>query len=141
LRDVAEILVPWELMTLALFAFLDWDESRLTVEERGRAWPAVTRTLAVVYLGVLSLPVHFWRTRGFRGSPSRIRRRWAVRVVAGLLAVGLPYAVGLAIDALPESAVLPVTVLVSIAFVAGLLWLRRGRREQCSRIAAQLNRP
>src|SRR5579859_3418230 len=63
MRDVAEILVPWVVLTLALFALVDWDESRLGVAQRERAWPPASRALALVYFGLLSIPVHFWRTR------------------------------------------------------------------------------
>jgi len=66
MRDVAPIIVPWIVVSLALFALLDWDESRLSPEALEDAWPPATRTLAIVYLGVLAIPIHFWRTRARR---------------------------------------------------------------------------
>ncbi len=125
MRDVAEILVPWAVVTLALFAFFDWDESRLTPEERDRAWPPATRTLAIVYFGGLGVPVlvHFWRTR-------RSVRGALVGVSAGAIALGLNIAVAVAVDALPEDAVSPVAALVGVAFTAGIVGLSSARRSR-----------
>ena len=61
--DILELLVPWAVTTYGMFALLAWDESRLPPDELARAWPVASRRIAVVYFGVLSLPVHFWRTR------------------------------------------------------------------------------
>ncbi len=49
--------------TVLAFAVVLWDERRLPKEQLERAWPPVSRTLAVVAFGPLALPVHFWRTR------------------------------------------------------------------------------
>jgi hypothetical protein len=116
MRDVAEILVPWAVVTLALFAFLDWDESRLTPDQRGRAWPPATRTLAVVYFGVLAVPVHFWRTRRTEAGVSE-------GIDRGLVAFGLYSAAAEGMEALPEGMLLLVTAIAGVSFVAGLAWL------------------
>jgi hypothetical protein len=126
MRDVAEILVPWAIVTLALFAFLDWDESRMTPERLERAWPPATRTLAVVYFGTLGVPVllHFWRTR-------RSILGVLVGIAGSVLAFGLNVTAALGVDALPEEAVSPVAGLVGIGFVAGILALSsKGRRRR-----------
>jgi hypothetical protein len=121
MRDVAEIVVPWVFVTLALFALVDWDESRLSPEELGRAWPPASRTLALVYFGLLSLPVHFWRTR----------RTWpAVFIGLGWSAgaFGVDWAASEAVDALPEG-VLGAAMEASLAgFTATMIWRARRRR-------------
>lgn len=116
MRDVSEIVVPWAILTLALFAFLDWDEARLTPEQQSRAWPPASRTLAIVYFGAFAVPVHFWRTRRTEAGVSE-------GIDRGFIAVALYWATGEGVDALPEDALFPVTVLVGVAFVAGLAWL------------------
>jgi hypothetical protein len=131
MRDVAEILVPWAVVTLALFTLFAWDESRLTTEQLDRAWPPATKTLAVVYFGALGVPVlvHFWRTR-------RSVTGVLAGLVAGVLAFGLNLAVAVAIDALPDEAFSPVAALtgitfIGIAFVAVLVGLSsRARRRK-----------
>lgn len=115
MRDVAEILVPWALSTLALFSLLDWDESRLTPDALDRAWPPSTRTLALVYFGALALPIHFWRTR-------RTKQGFLIGVGALVVGFALYWAAGEGVDVLPESAMSPLTVIVMGAFVT---WLAR----------------
>ncbi len=61
--EILELLVPWVVALALLFALLSWDEARLSPEQLARAWPPATRLLAVVYFGVVSLPIHFGRTR------------------------------------------------------------------------------
>jgi hypothetical protein len=125
MRDVAEILLPWAIVTLALFAFFDWDESRLTPEQLERAWPSATRTLAIVYFGALGVPVlvHFWRTR-----------RTGLGVLLGLVAAvsvfGLNLAATVGVDVLPDDAVSPVTLLIGVVFVASLVWLARSAKRR-----------
>ena len=63
MSEVAPLLASWVVSVVLLFALLRWDESRLLPEQLARAWPPATRTLALVYFGVVSLPVHFGRTR------------------------------------------------------------------------------
>jgi hypothetical protein len=123
MREIAEMLVPWAVVTLALFALFDWDESRLTAERLERAWPPATKTLAIVYFGALGVPVlvHFWRTRR---SVSGV----LVGVVGGVLAFALNVTVAVAIDALPDEALSPgpalaAMALIGIAFAAGLVGL------------------
>lgn len=49
------ILVPW--------AILRWDLSRLPADRLSRAWPDVSRWMAIVVFGPLALPFHFTKTR------------------------------------------------------------------------------
>jgi hypothetical protein len=136
MRDVAEIIVPWVFVTLGLFALLDWDESRLPPEQLERAWPPATRTLALVYFGLLSLPIHYWRTR-------RTEDGWVASVVAlrsvrawgrlsgwawGTGALGVDWGVSEVVDALPESALGTAIVLSVAGFTATMIWRsRKGR--------------
>ena len=120
MRDVAEIVVPWTFLTLALFALVDWDESRMSPASFRRAWPPASRTLALVYFGLLSVPVHFWRTR-----------RSALGVLEGLgwaaVAFGVDWAVSEVVDVLPEGT-LGVAMALSVAgFTAAMLWRARRR--------------
>jgi hypothetical protein len=118
MRDVAAIVVPWAFLTLALFALLDWDESRLAREPRDRAWPPATRTLALVYFGLLSLPVHFWRTR-----------RTALGVLLGFAwaaaALGVDWVFSELVDALPEWALGGAMALSLTTFTAAMIWRSR----------------
>jgi hypothetical protein len=129
MRDVAEILVPWAVVTLALFALLDWDESRLTRTQLERAWPPATRTLSVVYFGGLGVPVlvHFWRTR-------RSVAGVLVGIVGGALAFGLNLAAAVGVDALPEDAAAPLVAFVGIAFLARVFWLSSRARHRKDRV-------
>jgi hypothetical protein len=61
--EILELMVPWLASIVLLFALLAWDESRMRPVERGRAWPPASLRIAVVVFGVVSLPVHFGRTR------------------------------------------------------------------------------
>jgi hypothetical protein len=110
MRDVTEIVVPWAILTLALFTLVDWDESRLREEALARAWPPASRTLALVYFGMLALPLHFWRTR-----------RSAVGFLQGLgwavLAFGLDWAASEGVDRLPESWLGPLMAVVLSGFL------------------------
>ncbi len=63
MADILVIVIPWLVTTAALFAFIRWDEGRLPDDELARGWPTASRRLAIVYFGVLALPVHFGRTR------------------------------------------------------------------------------
>jgi hypothetical protein len=119
-KDVAAIIVPWAIITLALFALVDWDESRLDERSLERAWPPASRTLALVYFGMLALPIHFWRTRR-SWSGFALGLGWA----AGVL--GLDWAVSEGIDALPESFMGP-SMLVALAFFGGAMSYRAVKR-------------
>lgn len=61
--EILEVVVPWTLSIVLLFTIVHRDEARLSSEALGRAWPVATRRSALVYFGVLALPVHFGRTR------------------------------------------------------------------------------
>jgi hypothetical protein len=63
MSEILAIFVPWVVSLVLMFGLLRWDESRLTLVEKARAWPAASRLVAVVYFGVVCLPVHFGRTR------------------------------------------------------------------------------
>jgi hypothetical protein len=63
MSEILEIFIPWVVSLVLMFALLRWDESRLTPAQLSRAWPPASLRIAVVYFGVVSLPVHFGRTR------------------------------------------------------------------------------
>jgi hypothetical protein len=66
MEDIVELVIPWAVTTYYLFALLAWDEHRLarvSPAMLARAWPPTTRSVAIVYFGVLAIPVHFGRTR------------------------------------------------------------------------------
>jgi hypothetical protein len=84
MRDVTAIIVPWVITTLALFALLDWDEARLSPRALEDAWPPATRLLAIAYLGILTLPIHLYRTRARRYAEPAIER--SVATVFGVKA-------------------------------------------------------
>ena len=48
---------------VATGALVRWDEARLEHDELARAWPVVTRRIAVVFFAPFSLVIHFGRTR------------------------------------------------------------------------------
>lgn len=62
--QVLELVVSWVVTTTLTFVVVLVDERRLSEDRLERAWPAATRTLYLVYLGVLALPFHFAKTRG-----------------------------------------------------------------------------
>jgi hypothetical protein len=61
--EIASLLGSWVTTTAAIFALLAWDERRLDEAQRARAWPVASRRCAVVVMGLVCVPVHFWRTR------------------------------------------------------------------------------
>ncbi len=61
--EILELMVPWLVSIVLLFAVFAWDESRMRPFERARAWPPASLRIAVVVFGILSLPIHFGRTR------------------------------------------------------------------------------
>ena len=63
MAEIASLLASWATTTAAIFALLAWDERRLDDGQRARAWPVASRRCAVVVMGLLCVPVHFWRTR------------------------------------------------------------------------------
>jgi hypothetical protein len=136
MRDVAEIVIPWVFVTLGLFVLLDWDESRLSREALENAWPPATRTLALVYFGMLSLPIHVWRTRVRWRLERRGVRRVLVKIawraffipaalVVAVVLVGVDWLLGEAIDALPDAS-LGWVMLASLGGFTGLMiWRSR----------------
>ncbi len=125
-------------VTLGLFALLDWDESRLSSDALLDAWPPATRLLAIVYVGMVALPIHFWRTRVHRFAKARLGAFLARCVeilvcvligvpVAGALAFGIEWTLDQAIDATPEAALGPALVLSLAGFAWAMVWrVRRG---------------
>jgi hypothetical protein len=68
MNEILPLLVSWLVSTTAMFVIVQRDEARLSPEQRARAWPTASRRIAVFYVGILSLPIHFGRTRRtFRG--------------------------------------------------------------------------
>jgi len=118
MRDVAEIVVPWVFLTLALFALVDWDESRLSRAELERAWPPASRSLALAYFGLLSVPLHFWRTRR-TALGTALGFAWA----AG--AFGVDWGASELVDALPEPALGPGIAVALVGFTAAMIWRSR----------------
>ena len=86
MAEIASLLASWATTTAAIFALLAWDERRLDDAQRARAWPVASRRCAVVVMGLLCVPVHFWRTRrSARGLLLGIA--WTAALVALLSAV------------------------------------------------------
>jgi hypothetical protein len=123
MRDVAEIVIPWAILTALLFALLDWDESRLDDEALARAWPPASRTLALVYFGLLSLPLHFARTRR---SPLGLLQGFGWALGAFLA----DWALSEGVDVLPEGWLGPLLALVLGAFTLHMTHraVKRSRR-------------
>jgi hypothetical protein len=136
MRDVAEIIIPWVFVTLGLFVLLDWDESRLSGDALENAWPPATRTLALVYFGMLSLPVHFWRTRvrwrlerlGVGGLVLKVAARAffiPAALVVALALSGVNWLLGEAIDALPDASLAWVMLASLGGFTGLMIWRSR----------------
>jgi hypothetical protein len=164
MRDVTTILVAWAVSTVALFALLDWDESRLSRDALADAWPPATRTLAAAYLGILVMPIHIYRTRARRFVEPAILR-WTRRLVGDGVATLLgrlpsllfeillwlfltgPLAVGVsllvdgvieeAIDLLPESALGWVLGAALSGFAAAMITRHRRRSAPASSLPAR----
>ena len=84
--EIVTLVVPWVVSTWCMFLILARDENRMSADALARAWPTASRRVAVVYFGVLSMPVHFWRTRrSWKGLLQGLG--WAVAI--GLLDEGL----------------------------------------------------
>ena len=82
-----ELLLSWAVTTALLFVVVLTDERRMSEERLEEAWPIASRTLFLVWLGVLALPFHFARTRG-RFFTFSVRRHlgWWVGLGMGLVA-------------------------------------------------------
>jgi hypothetical protein len=67
--ETTELVVSWILTTTLTFLIVIFDERKLLDRsQRERAWPPPSRDAAIVAFGVLSLLVHFMKTRGHFGS-------------------------------------------------------------------------
>lgn len=120
MRDVAEIVVPWALVTLALFVLLDRDEARLPLRDLDRAWPPATRALALVYFGILAVPVHFWRTR-------RTVRGTLLGLAWAAVASAFSWGASEGLDALPDAAMPGLLAFVVLAVAAAFLYRAKAR--------------
>ena len=81
-----EILLSWAVTTALLFLVVLKDEKRMSEERLENAWPVASRTLFLVWLGVLALPFHFARTRGrFFTLDVRRHLRWWLGFLIGFL--------------------------------------------------------
>ncbi len=107
--QVLELLVSWAVTTALTFAVVLFDERRLDEERLERAWPIASRALYIVYLGVLSLPFHFAKTRGHCKSGRGILgivaglllgvvAGIAVAIASGLIVTGVDLLLGIPID-------------------------------------------
>lgn len=71
--EAIALLVSWAVTTALTFAIVIADERYLLrprssrPDRLERAWPRSSRDAAIVVFGVLSLPVHFAKTRGGKG--------------------------------------------------------------------------
>lgn len=64
MAEILELAVSWVITTALLFAVVIFDERRMDEATLERAWPPASRDAAIVYFGLLALPLHFARTRG-----------------------------------------------------------------------------
>ena len=101
--QVIEIVVSWVATTTLVFVVVLVDERRMAPHRLERAWPTASRTLYLVYLGVLALPFHFAKTRGH------------CRSVRGIGGIVLGFAMGL---------VVAVVVALASGFITmGIAWV------------------
>lgn len=101
-------MISWAVTTTLLFLIVLTDERRMSEERLEEAWPPATRTLVLVWLGLLALPFHFARTRG-RFFTTDLHRfaSWWMWFIIGLLAAVLV-------------ALVDTAVVTAFAFAAGL---------------------
>jgi hypothetical protein len=100
MAEILEVLIPWAVSTTLLFVLFAWDERRMSQPQRDRAWPPASLRVAVVYFGILSLLVHFGRTRR---SVLGLLQGLAWTVAFALLEVGI----GEAVEAIAARALSP----------------------------------
>lgn len=107
--QIIEWLVSWAVTTALTFVVVLADERRLSAERLARAWPIASRTLTIVYLGVLSLPFHFAKTRGhfksargvagvMLGFMAGLGAAVVVTLASGLVTMGVDWVLGIPID-------------------------------------------
>lgn len=107
--QIIELLLSWVVTTALSFLLVIVDERRLCEERLERAWLPASRTVALVYFGLLAIPIHFAKTRGHVKSA-----RGLLGIVLGLL-LGIVAAVlvavvsGLLITAIAWASGLPIT--------------------------------
>ncbi len=97
MREVLEIVLSFALTTAALFAIVLRDERRLShsPELLERAWPAPSRSAALIVFGVLALPVHYARTRrSLAGFFTGLGLASLVSVVNGLVLTAVDWLLG-----------------------------------------------
>jgi hypothetical protein len=63
MAEIVSLVASWVVSTALVFWIVRRDEARLSPAMLARAWPTASRRVAIVYFGVLCLPVHFARTR------------------------------------------------------------------------------
>ena len=88
--QILALVVPQIVAIAAGFVVLAWDETRMTDEQRERAWPTASRRIAAVYFTPFALPIHYLRTRrSWRGL--FLGLAWGAALLAAdeLLAEGL----------------------------------------------------
>jgi hypothetical protein len=89
--QIIELLISWVVTTAVTFLLVIVDERRLSEERLERAWLPTSRTLLLVYFGLLAIPFHFAKTRGTWTSARGIAQRllWFVLgiVIAVIVAV------------------------------------------------------
>jgi hypothetical protein len=84
--EVLELVLSFAFTTWAVFFIVLRDEKRLTPEQLARAWPPTTRTIALVFLSIFALVMHFVLTRrSLKGLGLGLGAALAVVVTHGLL--------------------------------------------------------
>jgi hypothetical protein len=86
--EVLELLVSWIVTTALTFVIVIADERRLSPARLERAWLPSSRDAAIVAFGILSLPVHFAKTRG-SSKGLRGRLGYLAGFAMGIVAIGL----------------------------------------------------
>jgi hypothetical protein len=104
--QVIEIVLSWIVTNALTFVVVIADERRLREDQLERAWKPSSRDAAIVAFGVLSLPVHFIKTRG------HFRSIWGI--------LGFPFGLFLGLVEIVEVALIGDAILTSIAWVLGL---------------------
>jgi hypothetical protein len=81
------------LTMVAAKALFDWDEKRMTDDERARAWPAASRGMVICSplwffpLWLVGIPLHFLRTRRSLGGVAQALG-WMLAMFALLMVIG-----------------------------------------------------
>ena len=107
-RELVVLLVSGALLPLLCWGVLVLDERRLDPPRLARAWPAVSRTAAVLAFGPLAVVLHFARTRGsFRSATDVLRKLLGLAlglVLAALVVVAASFVIEVLADALAPAA-------------------------------------